>query len=35
MELSQDVTISVPVNNTTKKYRILRSEDGINWIDIS
>lgn len=35
MELSQNVTLSIPVKNTSKKYRILRSEDGINWIDIS
>jgi hypothetical protein len=35
MELSQNVTISMPIKNTTKKYRILRSEDGVNWTDIS
>jgi len=35
MKLNQNIDISLPVNDTTKKYRVLRSEDGINWIDIT
>ncbi len=34
MKLNQKVGISFPVNDTTKEYRILRSEDGISWQDI-
>ncbi len=35
MQLNQDVKIEIPVTNTAWTYKIVTSEDGINWTELA
>ncbi|NDK07809.1 DUF1800 family protein [Candidatus Gracilibacteria bacterium] len=35
MQLNQDVKIEIPVSNTTGTYKIVTSEDGLNWTELA
>lgn len=35
MQLNQDVKIEIPVSNTTWTYKIVTSEDGLNWTELA
>jgi hypothetical protein len=35
MKLNREVKINIPLNNITKSYTVLTSEDGINWSKIN